>query len=143
MNLIFLTNKSDRNQLLRYSHESGPIDECPRISCQYKPTPRGVYAKFDGMFVGAIGSKLGPFLFIGTQEYYFSDKSWSVKTFKEENRNVFSLINKGVVSLSIEYKPLDLDELDPWSDDESEDFFIWLEAKRNDEEFIEMWTLNV
>lgn len=138
MKEIYIRNKISKEKYLRYSYEFGPIEEVGVGSVLLNPRVKSCYVKFSKGFLGVVGSISGPFFFINEHIFYFSDLNWTVKV---ENKNVFYLFENGVEVFKEKYSSPPLDELDPWSDDESVDFFIWLEAKRNNEEFVEMWTL--
>ncbi|PAU82155.1 hypothetical protein CK501_03115 [Halovibrio salipaludis] len=88
-----------------------------------------------------IGTKHGPKLFINDHQYSFRDSSWSADVQEGDSENQFIIREHGLEVLRIAYPPAAVDELDPWSDEETEDFFKWVVAKQNDEEFIEMWTV--
>ncbi|WP_298450331.1 hypothetical protein [uncultured Marinobacter sp.] len=138
MKEFYIRNKVSKNKCLRYSCEFGPVEEVDVGSVLLNPRMKACYVRFSKGFLGVIGSVSGPVLFFNDRRFYFSNPNWNVKV---ENKNVFYLFENGIEVLKEKYNSPPLDELDPWSDEESEDFFIWLEAKRNDEEFMEMWTL--
>lgn len=141
MSVIFLRNRNDENKMLKYSLDFGPIDEIKKSKSSEKPRNKACYVKHQDKYLGVIGTPSGPIFFINNSFYPFLDTTWSVRVDKKENYNIFTFIKNGIEKIRIEYTPPKIDELDPWSDEESEDFYIWVSAKRKDKEFIVMWTV--
>ena len=138
---IYIRHKSQNKKYLKYNHEIGPVAEVDSGSMTGLPYSKACYTILTKGFLGVVGSMTGPFLFTNEEKFDFADLSWSVNVVKGKAKNTFYLLKYDIEVLTEEYVPPSIDVLDPWSDEESEDFFIWLESKRTDEEFIEMWTL--
>ncbi|WP_157209753.1 hypothetical protein [Marinimicrobium agarilyticum] len=87
-----------------------------------------------------MSGETGPWLLVNQKEYHFTDSEWKVEVEILKGENVFRLWVRRELVIEETYSPAPVDDLDPWSDEESEDLFVWLTRKRNDEEFIELWT---
>ncbi|WP_415891270.1 hypothetical protein ACMXYV_08115 [Neptuniibacter sp. SY11_33] len=102
--------------------------------------PKGFYIKENDCFLGVFSSNEGPVFFVGDQNFRFCDEGWDILV-TEKGCKRTAEIKKGDEDLiSISYTAPKIDELDPWSDKSSVDFYHWLKSRRNDKEFIEMWT---
>ncbi|HEV7813496.1 MAG TPA: hypothetical protein VGP06_00165 [Janthinobacterium sp.] len=82
----------------------------------------------------------GPILFINGSKYPFTDPSWKVVVQKNARINEVRFTGPEQKNLTFAYPAVELDPMDPWSEESFDDFFIWLTTKRDDQEFIEMWT---
>lgn len=136
---VYLRHKSLKNRYLKYNEWSGPIHEVDTLP--EKVRAKACYTPFSGGFLGVIGTSKGPYFFINKDRFDFLDSNWKLSVERGYGKNVVTIYLNNDLILKEEYYQPELDPLDPWSDVESEDFFIWLESKRKDEEFIEMWSI--
>lgn len=138
MEYIVFQHKSDRRFVLLCDEDYNPIIE--EESGQREPRNKALYASFAGGFAGVYSSIEGPVLFVNRSKILFSDPSWSVSVKKngDTNKVKFSGLNSSV--LEFEYPAVKLDAMDPWSEEQFDDFFIWLTNKRHDREFMDVWT---
>ncbi|WP_024462243.1 hypothetical protein [Marinimicrobium sp. LS-A18] len=137
---MLIKNKTDRNRLLNVDLDSGRTQEISRSETTLPPRKKGFFEKWSKGYMCVLSGESGPFLKIGQKDYSFKSPEWRVEVEKAGTVNIFRLWDGGSLVIEELYKPPSLDDLDPWSDEESEDFFLWLSRKKNDEEFIEMWT---
>ena len=140
MNDIYIKHKASREKCLRFNEVTGPIDEVDS-QAEENLHSRALYTGFSGGYIGVLGSKTGPRLFINNDFFEFSDPSWEVKVEKLEDRHVFYLYQHGALLIKEDYIPPPILAWDPWSDEESDDLYMWLAAERNCKEIAEMWTL--
>ncbi|HZV64532.1 MAG TPA: hypothetical protein VFG03_06455 [Telluria sp.] len=98
------------------------------------------YVTFPDGYIGVYSSKDGPVLFVNNKKYLFTDQSWkiSVREGSVNNKVRLSALNQS--DIEFEYSKPVLDVLDPWSEKQFDDFYIWLSQKRDNREFIGMWT---
>ncbi|WP_141676586.1 hypothetical protein [Pseudomonas bananamidigenes] len=138
MDTILLRHKSDRRFLLLCDEKYNPISE--ERSGQGVPRNKAFYVRFPGGFMGVYSSPEGPVFFVNDHKMLFSDPAWRVSVHKKMDVNevFFAGLTKG--DLAFEYSVVELDPLDPWSEEEFDDFYIWLTKKRNNREFIDIWT---
>jgi hypothetical protein len=138
MNKIYIRNKTDKNLVLLCDSEYTPISE---ETAEHKPAQdKAFYVKFPGGFIGVYSSMNGPILFINGSKYPFTDPSWKVVVQKNARINEVRFTGPEQKNLTFAYPAVELDPMDPWSEESFDDFFIWLTTKRDDQEFIEMWT---
>ena len=121
--------------------ETGSCHEIKALPPGEKPRKKASYVKHKDTFIGVFASTQGPVLFINQKLFFFTDQSWVVKLNKQANGNQFTLLQNGQKLFEADYHPPKPDPLDPWSDEESVDLFVWITAKRNDQEIAQMWTL--
>jgi hypothetical protein len=138
MATIFIRNKNDKNLLLACDEGCSPLSE--GVAGMNKPRAKAFYVKFPGGFAGVYSSPQGPVAFVNGEKRLFIDPAWSVWVQKVEGVNKVSLAGLSREPMTFEYPAVELDPLDPWSEEEFDDFFIWLMRKRSDQEFIQMWT---
>lgn len=138
---MLIKNKSDQNRLLKVDLSCGRIQEICRSEGTFPPPiQKGFFEKWSKGYMYALSGSNGPCLTVGTRSYDFRSPEWKAEVEKLGNGNVFRLCEEGRLVIEELYSPPSVDELDPWSDEESEDFFVWISNKKNDEELIEMWT---
>jgi hypothetical protein len=138
MEYICLQNKTDRRFVLLCDQNFNPISE--QDAGQGKPRNKAFYVRFSGGFMGVYSSSKGPVLFVNDRKFFFTDWTWSLSIQKKAGVNKVDFTGLTHDVLMIEYLPVELDPLDPWSEEQFDDFFIWLVNKRHDREFIGMWT---
>ncbi len=138
MGYVYLRHKNDRRCVLVCDRNYNPISE--EDVGQGKPRNKAFYVKFPGGFVGVYSSVEGPVLFVNEGKSLFTDPSWAVSVHRQAGVNEVSFIGLAQGTLVFEYPVVELDPLDPWSEEQFDDFFIWLTKKRHDREFIDMWT---
>lgn len=114
-----------------------PLAEMP--IGQVQPRDKAFYVEIPHGYIGVFSSINGPVLFIDRDKYLFSDPSWRVSVRKGPENNEVWFSNLIGADLHFKYKKVELDVLDPWSEEQFDDFFIWVSLKRNDCEFIDMW----
>ncbi|WP_347330489.1 hypothetical protein [Marinimicrobium locisalis] len=137
---MLVKNKADKSRLLDIDLNSGRTQEMSRSEATVSPKKKGFFEEWSRGYMYVLSGKSGPYLTVGQRKYYFSNPEWSAEVEKLKDENVFRLWERGRLVIEELYSPPQVDDLDPWSDEESEDFFVWLSNKKNDEEFIEMWT---
>lgn len=138
MAYVYIRHKNDRSLLLSCDENYTPLAE--RHAGINKPRSKAFYVGFPGGFAGVYASPDGPTLFVNADKHLFHDPSWDVSVRKMGKNNQVSFTGLAQGPLTFEYPVVELDPLDPWSEEAFDDFFIWLAAKRNDQEFIQMWT---
>lgn len=138
MNHIYMRHKNDRRLVLLCDKNYNPISE--EYIGKNEPRSKAFYVGFCDGFIGVYSSVEGPVLFINDCKYLFADPSWNIRVQKNLGVNEVSFVGLDQSSLVFEYSAVELDPLDPWSEEQFDDFFIWLTNKRHDQEFIEMWT---
>lgn len=138
MEYFYLQNKTDRCFALLCDQDFNPILE--QEIGEKRPRNKAFYVGFSGGFIGVYSSVEGPVLFVNRGKYLFTDWSWDVSIKKMAGVNEAEFTGLGQCALIIEYLPVELDSLDPWSEEQFDDFYIWLVNKRHDREFIGMWT---
>lgn len=138
MTTIFIRNKNDKSLLLSCDEGYEPMSE--NVAGANKPRAKAFYVKVPGGFAGVYSSSQGPVAFVNGEKRLFTDPAWSVSVQKMGVTNKVSLTGLSREPMTFEYPTVKLDPLDPWSEEEFDDFFIWLVRKRSDQEFIQMWT---
>ena len=140
MEHIYIRHKNDRGLVLLCDATYGPVAE--KATGNAKPRNKAFYVRFPDGFIGVYSSVHGPVLFVNSSKYLFIDSSWSVSVQKKGalNEVKFAGLDQGSRSFQFEYAAVELDPLDPWSEEQFDDFFIWMTKKRCDREFIGMWT---
>lgn len=138
MEHIYIRHKNDKSLVLSCDKNYNPLRE--ESAGANKPRNKAFYVKFHGDFIGVYSSIHGPVLFVNANKHLFTDPSWSVSVQKKGGQNEVAFVGLGQGLEAFEYPVVELDPLDPWSEDLFDDFFIWLEKKRWDREFIDMWT---
>jgi len=138
MATIYIRNKNDRNLLLACDENYDPLSE--EVAGTNEPRSKAFYIRFAGGVVGVYSSSQGPVAFVNSEKRLFTDPGWSVSVQRMGATNEVSFTGLGDEISTFEYPTVKLDPLDPWSEEDFDDFFIWLTRKRNDQEFIRMWT---
>lgn len=142
MSVEYIRNRKSSDRYLEYDSALGkPLREVGPEALPGPPRKKANYIRHGNDFIGVIGSEYGPVLFINDHQYPFRESWWSAEVQEADSENQFIIQENGREVLRIAYPPAAVDELDPWSDEETEDFFKSVAAKQNDQEFIEMWTL--
>lgn len=142
MPLVYIRNRGSSGRYLEYDYAVGkPIREVEPDTVPGLRRKKANYIRHGDDFMGVIGSKYGPILFINNHQYPFRDSGWSAEVQEGDSESQFIVREDGLEVLRIAYPPAAVDELDPWSDEETEDFFKSVAAKQNDQEFIRMWTV--
>jgi hypothetical protein len=135
---ICLQHKYDRRFVLLCDKNYNPISE--ENADQKKTRNKAFYVRFPDGFIGVYSSLEGPVLFVNDDKKLFNDPTWSVSVKKRAEVNEVSFGGLSNEALVFEYPVVELDLLNPWSEEPFDDFFIWLTSKRDDREFIEIWT---
>lgn len=138
MKNLFLRNKNNKSVLLKCDDQFKPLVEMP--IGQLRPRDKAFYVGVPDGYIGVYSSKNGPVLFINNDQYLFVDPIWKVSVKEGLVNNEVWFSNLMAHDLHFEYKKVELDPLDPWSEKQFDDFFIWLSSKRDNREFIDMWT---
>lgn len=141
MSYVYIMNKNDHEKILICDENINPISE--RVDKNIAPRSKAFYVKFPGGYIGAYASMGGPMLFLNNEKYNFKDSSWGVSVRKGGKVNEACFYGFSQGDFSFEYPVVELDPLDPWSEEQFDDFYIWLAMKKNDPEFIDMWTEEV
>ena len=139
MTETYIRHISLKGKYLRFNEVTGPIEEVSNIAEKHRT--KACYTNFSSGYIGVFASKDGPYLFINNEFLEFSDPSWEVKIEKLEDKHVFYLYQHGALLIKESYIPPPIDPLDMWANEESEDLYIWLVAKRNSKEIAAIWTL--
>lgn len=139
MRNIYIRHKVDTSVVLVCDDNFNPVKEAS--AAHQKLEDKACYVSFAGCFFGVYSSVDGPVMFVNDEKYLFADKCWAVlvRPGKQMNTVVFSGLKSGI--FSFDYPPVKLDPLDPWLEEEFDDFFIWLSKQRSNGEFVRMWTL--
>lgn len=137
---MLIKRKSDRNLLVDVDFDSGQVKEIKRSDSKERPVPKAFFEKYSKGYLYVLASERGPVLKVNGKSYYFIDPDWHAEVEKSGQIGVFRLWQGQNLELEERYSRPNVDELDPWSDEESEDFFVWVSEKKNDAELIEMWT---
>lgn len=138
MKYIYVKHEYDHDLVLKCDHHHTPITEEKLVGT--RPKSPASYLKFAGGFIGVYPSLARPVFFVNDRKYLFTDPSWhiSVAKYGPENEVTFTGLVDG--DIAFRYPAAELDPFNPWSDEEHEDFFIWLRTYKDDPETIRMWT---
>lgn len=142
MAVEYIRNRNGESKALKYDPQSGPLLEVHLDGIKDKLRKKGCYVRHGDDFLGVIGTRNGPVLFVNDTIYPFSDSSWTPSIEKKGTFNQFLIKENGNEVLRLNYSPSEVDELDPWSDEQSVDFYLWVVNKKQDDEFFEMWTVS-
>jgi hypothetical protein len=138
MENIYIRHKNNKDCVLLCDENYNPIDE--EAAGTTRPRNKAFYVRFPDGFIGVYSSDQGPVLFVNANKFLFTDPSWSVSVRKKGTQNEVKFVDLFPVPQAFECPAVELDPLDPWSEEQFDDFFIWLTKKRDDREFIDMWT---
>jgi hypothetical protein len=138
MSAIYVRHKNVPGRVLVCDSDYRPLSE--EISAQYKPRNKAFYTACAAGFIGVYSSSRGPVLFINERKFLFADAAWSVSVQKGGATNRVTFTGLEQEPLTFDVPVTELDPLDPWSEEQFDDFFLWLETKRSDRELIAMWT---
>lgn len=138
MNEIYIRHKNAGNRMLVCDGDYRPLTEVS--GGQHKPRNKAFYIKCSVGYIGVYSSPQGPVLFLNDQKFLFTDAAWTVSVQKNGATNRASFTGLGQAPLAFDYPATELDPSDPWSEEQFDDFFIWLETKRSDRELVAMWT---
>ncbi|MFK3799397.1 hypothetical protein [Pseudomonas sp. NPDC088444] len=138
---FYIRHKTDRGVILICDQDFNPVKET--IAAGQKLQDKACYISLGGYVFGVYPSVEGPVMFIDSEKYLFTDERWavSVQPGREMNKVVFSGLRSN--DFNFEYPTVNLDPLDPWSEEEFDDYFKWLSKQRSNAEFIRMWTLKI
>jgi hypothetical protein len=138
MENVYISHKNRKDVVLKCDDNIVPLSEVE--SDRHTPREKAFYVNVPNGYMGVYSSKDGPVLFLNNEKYRFSDKSWQVSVHEDVACNEVHFSNLSGKDISFKYEKVILDELDPWSQKEVDDFFIWLSLKRDRRGFIELWT---
>ncbi len=138
MKNIYMRHKREKDRFLVCNENYSPLYEEHIRSPM--PYTKSFYTDFTKGYMGVYSSKQGPTLFINNDKYLFTDPSWNI-TIKRNGKSrhiCFSGLREQ--DLAFEAQAFPTDECDPWSEEEFDDFFVWLESHRSNQELIKIWT---
>jgi hypothetical protein len=140
MRYIYVKHEYDRSLVLKCDRHYIPIAEEKLVGD--RPNCFASYLGFPGGFLGTYPSPAGPIFFVNNQKYLFTDPSWhiSVAKYGPENEVTFTGLIDG--KLVFRYPAVELDPINPWSDEEHDDFFIWLMTHKDDPYTIRILTID-
>lgn len=137
---MFYIGKIHKDQsLLKYNENNGPVREVSNDGSVQK-RKMALYENMDGVFIGVVSSKNGPYLFVNQKKFQFINKVWTARVTEHNGSHTFHLSMPDGAAIVHDYSPPEMDEIDPWMTSRSEDFFFWLAEKQDDSLFIDMWT---
>lgn len=139
MRYTYLKHKSDRSLVLKCDCDHNPLVEEKLIGL--RPKSPAAYLRFPDGFIGVYPSPAGPVLFVNDQKYLFTDPSWQVSVAKFGTMNEVTFTGFAGGDLNFRYPAVELDPLDPWSEEEFDDLFIWLTTHKDSSSLIRMWTM--
>ncbi|MCX7569303.1 hypothetical protein OS242_04960 [Tumebacillus sp. DT12] len=140
---IYLRNHDIHAVVCEYHPDTGEYKEVERNTVADK-LRRGSYCNVDGKLYGVFASDAGPIFFRNNKMYQLKQRDFKIEvqgigTNSEFRKFVFSS-NNGV-EISIDY-PVGPPILDPWADEETVDFFVYLSKAYERDGFYENFTLS-
>ncbi|MFP8965675.1 hypothetical protein ACKC9G_03730 [Pokkaliibacter sp. CJK22405] len=141
MSTKLLRNRDIYNYLLEYDNNLGPLRE---ISAANTPDSniekKGTYIKLGADFFGIIASKNGPLFFANQQQFPINSTELTFTHSRGEEQHTFTCHYQGKQIINLTYDRWDDIDIDPWSDEDFIDFFIWLTKSSKNHDFINQWT---
>lgn len=136
--MIYVRHKNELKKFLVCNEDYIPIRE--EYIERKMPYRKSFYTRFVDGYIGVYSSLQGPVLFVNNKKYLFKDESWGicVKKKNAENKVIFSGLDGEDLVFDSPLVPVD--NLNPWSEEGFDDFFLWLESHRYNQEFIRIWT---
>jgi hypothetical protein len=141
MSIKLFRNRDVFNSVLEYDTSAGPLKEGSASNVQEERIAKlGNYIKLNGMYYGVYATPNGPCFFYQNDEFLINDPGSVFQHTKGDVQHNFRFIYKGQVVIDLNYDHWDDLNIDPWSDEEFIDFFIWLTKVSSNQEIINMWT---
>ncbi|MBU2072485.1 MAG: hypothetical protein KKE72_15640 [Gammaproteobacteria bacterium] len=141
MSTKLFRNRDVFNCILEYDTSAGPLKEVSVSSvAEKKIAKHGTYIKLDGKYYGIYATANGPCFFFQDDEFLLRDPDAVFQHESREKQHYFRFTYNDKVVIDLTYDHWDDLDIDPWSDEDFIDFFIWLTKSSGDQEFINMWT---
>jgi len=141
MSTKLLRNRDAFNRILEYHTSAGPQKEVsPANVSEEKIAKLGNYIKLNDKYYGTYATPNGPCFFYQTDKFLLNDPGSEFLHFKGTDRHHFKFKYNDKLIIDLEYDRWDDLDIDPWSDEDFIDFFIWLTKSSSNQEFIKMWT---
>ena len=141
MSTKLLRNRDVFNCILEYDTSAGPLKEVSASSVpEEKIAKLGNYIKLNGKYYGVYATPDGPCFFYQADKFLLNDPSSVFRHTRGEGQHHFRFTYNDKVIIDLEYDHWDDLDIDPWSEEDFIDFFIWLTKSSSNQEFISMWT---
>lgn len=141
MSTKLFRNRDVFNCILEYDTLAGPLKETSISSVpEEKIAKLGNYIKLDGKYYGIYATSNGPCFFYQDDKFLLNSLGVVFQHTRGESQHYFRFIYNGKVVIDLKYDHWDDLDIDPWSEEDFIDFFIWLTKSSSNQEFINMWT---
>jgi hypothetical protein len=141
MSIKFVRNRDVFNYILEYDTLAGPLKEVSASSVQEEKIAKlGNYIKFDGKYYGIYATENGPCFFYQGNKFLLNDPGVVFQHTRGGDQHHFRFTYIDKVIINLKYDHWDDLDIDPWSEEDFIDFFIWLTKSSSNQEFIKMWT---
>ncbi len=138
----FIRNRDSFNTVLQYDDVLGPIKELPASDVGVSQILElANYIKLNDKYFGLIASSEGPCLFVQKDKFPLNNIDIKVFHRRGEESHHFKMERKGVIVIDEIYPRWQDLDIDPWSDEDFIDFFIFITNAARNPEFIQMWTI--
>ena len=141
MNTKLFRNRDIFNCILEYDTSTGPVKEVSASSVpEGEISELGNYIKLSGEYYGIYATKNGPCFFYQADRFLLNDLGTVFQHSRGEDKHHFRFIHDGQVIIDLKYDHWDDLDIDPWSEEDFVDFFIWLTKSSSSQEFLSLWT---
>lgn len=141
MSTKFLRNRDVFNCILEYDTSVGPLKEVSASTVSEGDVVKlGNYIKLNGKYYGVYATSGGPCFFYQEAKFLLNDPGCAIQHTKGEDQHNFRLAYNEKLIIDLDYDHWDDLDIDPWSEEDFIDFFIWLTKSSSNQEFISMWT---
>lgn len=142
MTIIILRNRDVYNSALQFDSERGPINEILSTEIPDQEIfKQGNYIKHGGHFFGIYATEIGPKFFRDYDSFLLNDPKLIFQHIKGYPQHHFKFFYDEKELMSLSYDHWDDLDIDPWSDEDFIDFFIWITKSYKNPQFIHLWTL--
>ena len=121
---VLIRSKSDQRHLLEVDLRTGLTGKALKADAASYRKHKGFFHGWSNGYMYVVSGEDGPYLTVGQRHFRFKSPSWRVEVEKGDGENVFRLWDEKVLVIEERYLPAEVDELDPWDDEESVDFFV-------------------
>lgn len=127
--------------LCEYDSEKGQLHELLRSKVSQPNIVKGFYARIDDHLIGVFSTKKGPILFLDQRQFEMKQGECQLFFERKGEQNLFRLNFQGETVFKLLYDVPPVIPTNPYEDEESADFLLWLYNLSRKRGFYERYTV--